>query len=103
MITEELCDRKMPLSKLTENLMLYPQHLVNMRVKDKSAVMNDNEVKNSLTEVESLIGGKGRVLLRQSGTEPVIRIMVEAKTPDLCENYAYMIAKTVKERGHLCE
>lgn len=103
MIAEEMCDRKLSLSSLTENLMLYPQHVVNVRVKDKNAVMGDQDVLAQLDKVEKLIDGNGRALLRQSGTEPVIRIMIEATTQQLCEEYADMIAKVVKENGHCSE
>lgn len=103
MLAEEMCDRKSSLGKLVEPVMLYPQHLVNLRVKDKGAVMNDAAVLKSLEEVEKLIGGKGRALLRQSGTEPVIRVMIESETMELCEKYANMIADVIKERGHCSE
>ncbi len=103
MIAEEMCDRKLSLAKLTEDIMLYPQHVVNVRVKDKAAVMNDGVVLDELKAVEKLIDGNGRALLRQSGTEPVIRIMIEAETTALCEEYAEMIAKVIRERGHLSE
>ncbi len=103
MIAEEMCDRKMPLSKLAEPIMLYPQYLVNLSVKDKKQVVNDPEVLTSLEKVEKLIDGKGRALLRESGTEPVVRIMVESETAELCEKYADIIASTIKERGHLSE
>ena len=103
MIAEEMCDRKMPLSKLAEPIMLYPQYLVNLSVKDKKRVVNDPEVVLSLEKVEKLIDGKGRVLLRESGTEPVVRIMVESETVELCEKYADIIASIIKERGHLSE
>lgn len=103
MITEEMCDRKLSLSALLEGLMVYPQHVVNVRVKDKNAVMDDKDVLKKLNEVEKLINGNGRALLRQSGTEPVIRIMIEATTQALCEEYADMIAKVVKDNGHCAE
>ncbi len=103
MIAEEMCDRKMSLSSLAEPVMLYPQHLVNLRVKDKNAVMKDSAVLKELENVERLIDGNGRALLRQSGTEPVIRIMIEAETMALCEEYAQMVAKVIKERGHTVE
>lgn len=103
MIAEEMCDRKSTLGKLVEPVMLYPQHLVNLRVKDKNAVMDDSDVLRALQEVEKLIDGKGRALLRQSGTEPVIRVMIESETMELCEKYADMITKVIKERGHCCE
>ena len=103
MIAEEMCDRKSSLGKLAEPVMLYPQHIVNVRVKDKAAVMGDSEVLRELNAVEQLINGNGRALLRQSGTEPVIRIMIESESMELCECYAAMIAKVIKERGHCSE
>lgn len=103
MLAEEMCDRKMSLAQLSENLMLYPQHLVNLRVKSKADVMNDAEVLAAKEEVNKLIDGNGRALLRESGTEPVIRIMIEAETNELCVEYAEMIAKVIRERGHLSE
>ncbi|MBR5521812.1 MAG: phosphoglucosamine mutase [Oscillospiraceae bacterium] len=103
MLAEEMRDRKSALSTLTENVMLYPQYLINLRVKDKNAVMEDSAVLNAVKEVEKLIDGNGRALLRQSGTEPVIRVMIEAETDELCQKYANMIADAIKERGHCNE
>ena len=103
MIAEEMCDRKLSLSKLAEPVTLYPQYLKNLRVKSKDAVMNDQAVLDAQAEAEKLIAGNGRTLLRQSGTEPVIRVMVEAETSELCEKYAAMIADVIKERGHCVE
>lgn len=103
MIAEEMCDRKMSLGKLVENVQLYPQYLINLRVKNKSNVANDDEVIKELTKVEKLINGRGRALLRESGTEPVIRIMIESETNDLCKKYAEMIAAVIKKRGHVIE
>ncbi|MBQ6826096.1 MAG: phosphoglucosamine mutase [Clostridia bacterium] len=103
MIAEEMCDRKSSLTALTEGLTVYPQHLVNLRVKSKAAVMEDAEVLAEKEKVNKLIDGNGRALLRESGTEPVIRIMIEAETTELCVEYAEMIAKVIKERGHLSE
>lgn len=103
MIAEEICDSKSTLSELASPVMLYPQKTKNLRVKDKAAVLNDNEVLKARNEVDKLINGKGRVLLRQSGTEPVIRIMVEAESEDLCDKYIEIVAKVVIERGHLSD
>ncbi len=100
MLTEEICDRKSSLGKLAEPVKLYPQYLENLRVKDKAAVINDEAVQAKIKEVDALIDGKGRVLLRQSGTEPVIRIMIEAETEEKSQEYAAMVATVVKERGH---
>ncbi len=100
MMTEELCAKKQPLSELSQDLVLYPQLLVNLRVKDKAAVIGDPEVQESIKQAEQILGGVGRVLLRQSGTEPLIRVMAEAKTQELCQELCQMIADKIKERGH---
>ena len=103
MLTEEICDSKQSLSKLAEDLTLYPQHTINVRVKDKGAVENDEDVISAIKDVEKLIGGKGRVLLRKSGTEPVVRIMVESEQFESCVEYANTIAKVIEEKGHNAE
>ncbi len=100
MIAEEVCDSKQSLSKLTAPVTLYPQYMCNVRVKDKDAVMADAEVKLSLDAVTEAIDGKGRVLLRQSGTEPVIRIMLECETEEKCREHADRIADVIIQRGH---
>lgn len=103
MIAEEMCDRKSSLGKLVEPIMLYPQHIVNIRVKDKAAVMADSDVLAQKQEVEKLINGNGRALLRESGTEPVIRIMIESETEELCKKYASMIENVIRQNGHASE
>ncbi len=103
MIAEEVCDLKTSLSKLTEPLKTYPQYTKNIRVKDKNAVLADEMVLAEKEEIEKLINGKGRVLLRQSGTEPVVRIMIESEKEDLCVQYADRIAAVINERGHNVE
>ncbi len=103
MITEEICDKKATLSKLAEPVMLYPQYTKNIAVKDKNAVMSDDAVLKARDEVEALIAGQGRVLLRQSGTEPVIRVMTECTTKEKCVEYADIIINKIIERGHTNE
>ncbi len=103
MVAEEICDSKLSLSELAAPVKLYPQKTKNLRVKDKAAVLNDQDVLKAKDEVEKLIDGNGRALLRKSGTEPVIRIMIEAESEDLCDEYIDKIAKVVIERGHLSE
>ncbi len=98
MLTEEVCDTKLPLAKLCENVKLYAQETVNVRVKSKDAVFADSEVLAEKAKVEELIAGKGRVLLRKSGTEPVVRVMVESESGAL--EYANRLANFIKERGH---
>ncbi|MBQ2889324.1 MAG: phosphoglucosamine mutase [Clostridia bacterium] len=103
MVTEEICDSKLSLAELAAPVMLYPQYTQNVRVKDKEAVLSDSEVLNKLSEVETLIAGKGRALLRKSGTEPVIRIMIESESEEKCKEYASLIAQTIEDRGHQAE
>ncbi|MBE6689321.1 MAG: phosphoglucosamine mutase [Ruminococcaceae bacterium] len=103
MITEEICDTKLSLSELASPVMLYPQYTKNIRVKDKDAVASDKGVNEALAEVEKLIDKKGRVLLRKSGTEPVIRIMTECESMEKCEEYADIVANAVIKGGHAVE
>ncbi len=103
MIAEEMCDRKSSLSALAEPVTLYPQYLENLRVKDKAAVTNDKAVLAAVEQVEKQIAGNGRALLRQSGTEPVIRVMIEAETADLCQAYAKQISDVIRQNGHCTE
>ena len=103
MIAEEICDSKLSLAELAAPVMLYPQYIKNIRVKDKAAVLNDKDVLKSKEEVEKLLNGKGRALLRQSGTEPVIRVMIEAETEEKCISYAEIIADAVIKGGHTIE
>ncbi len=103
MIAEEICDSKTSLAKLCEPVKLYPQFMKNIRVKDKAAVMGDEDVLKALSEVEGLINGKGRALLRQSGTEPVIRVMVESESEEKCNSYIDMIADVIIKKGHKAE
>lgn len=100
MITEEICDSKTSLAKLAEPIHFYPQYLKNVRVKDKAAVLADKNVLKEMENVEKLINKKGRALLRQSGTEPVIRVMIESETQEQCVKYADMIVKAILEGGH---
>ena len=103
MLTEEICDRKTTLASLAEPVKLYPQYVKNIRVKNKAAVLSDSDVLKAKDEVENLINKKGRALLRQSGTEPVIRIMIESESDELCQKYADMIAAVIITKGHMAE
>ena len=103
MIAEEMRDEKAALSTLAKPVVLLPQFTKNIRVSDKSAVISDSAVQTKFEEVRRLTGDNGRVLLRESGTEPVIRIMVEAESGALCEQYAGMLADEIKERGFCCD
>ena len=103
MIAEEICDTKLKLSELAEPVKLYPQYTRNIRVKEKEAALNDEAVLREKDEVEKLINGKGRVLLRKSGTEPVVRVMIESESEELCVQYADRIVNVIIERGHSVE
>ena len=103
MLTEELCDRKLPPSKLTDGLYTYPQHLCSIRVKDKETALSDEGVRSAILAAEREIDGCGRALLRASGTEPVLRVMIEAKSEELCKRLATSIIDAVKEGGHALE
>ncbi len=100
MLTEEVCDSKLSLSELSESLFLYPQHMQNLRVKDKGAVLADPAVKEALNKVNALIDGRGRALLRPSGTEPCIRIMIESESDEKCREYTKIIADAIIAGGH---
>jgi phosphoglucosamine mutase len=103
MLAEEICDSKSSLATLAKSVVLYPQYTKNIKVRDKSAVLKDIEVLAEKEKVENIINGKGRVLLRQSGTEPVIRVMIEAETQEKCLDYAERIVNKIIERGHNIE
>ena len=100
MIAEEVCDSKMSLAELVAPIKLYPQVTLNVRVKDKVAVLADAAVVAEKQAIETLIGGKGRVLLRQSGTESMIRVMIECENEEKCREYADRIADTMAKHGH---
>jgi phosphoglucosamine mutase len=101
MLCEEMCDRKLSLSELCKGLRIYPQITKNLKVRDQNAVMTDEAVNRALREVEEALGDSGRVILRKSGTEPVVRIMVECENEVLCSEYAERIARAIEDRGHI--
>lgn len=103
MIMEVLQEMKRPLSELVRGLTIYPQLLVNVKVKDKIAAREDSDVKEMAAEVENKLGDDGRLLLRESGTEPLIRVMVEAKTDEICKTCVDKIVTVLKEKGHVVE
>ncbi|MBR4544603.1 MAG: phosphoglucosamine mutase [Oscillibacter sp.] len=99
-IMEVLCAKNCPMSKLSEGLTIYPQLLVNVEVHDKAAAMADEEVLASVRKVEAALGDSGRILVRESGTEPLVRVMVEAETGALCWQYVNDVVKVIKSRGY---
>ncbi len=96
-IMEAIMEKKESLSNLTRGLKIYPQLLVNVSVDDKDLVMNNEDVKAVSEEVSAELDGKGRLLLRPSGTEPLIRVMVEAESDELCKKYVDRVVKVIEE------
>ena len=87
------------LNELTDDLFVYPQLLVNVPVKDKQAVLKDEEVKALCKQVEEELKGDGRILVRPSGTEPLVRVMAEASSDELCSHYVYKVVNFIKEKN----
>ncbi len=101
MLMEAVIEQKTTLSKLAEPMKMFPQVLVNLPVADKDAVMNHPAVKAAVTNAEEALAGSGRVLLRPSGTEPVIRVMSEASTEEACQGAVDTICDVIRQNG-LC-
>ena len=97
---EVMLAKKLPLSKLAEPVTIYPQVLKNVRVKSKPEAQNDPDVQEAVAKVAEMLGDTGRILVRESGTEPVIRVMVEAETESLCEKYVDQVIDVIKSKGH---
>ena len=100
-VMEAMTETKQPLSKLTEGLKMYPQKLKNVIVDDKDGTLADEAVRAEVKKVEAELGTEGRVVLRKSGTEPLLRVMVEAGTQELCEEKVDQIIAAMKTNGHL--
>ena len=102
-IMEAVIESKKTLAQLVEPVTIYPQLMKNVYVRDKKEAQNDVEVQKVIKEVEDKLGDEGRVLVRESGTEPVVRVMVEADTNEKClQSVDYIITK-MKERGFVIE
>ena len=99
-IMEAMVEEKMPLSELTRGLTIYPQLLVNVKVTSKKEVMEDADVLAAAKKVEEALGDDGRILLRQSGTEPLIRVMVEAKTDEICKEHVDAVVDVIRSKGY---
>ncbi len=99
-IMEIMIAKKSSLSKLAEPLKIYPQKLVNIKVSDKPSVMNDKDVINAIKNAETALSDTGRILVRESGTEPVIRVMAEAPTDEICNQYVNSIADIIRKKGY---
>ncbi len=99
-LMEAMVENKTTMSELTRGLSIYPQLLENVRVTSKPEVMGDADVLAAAKKVEEELGDDGRILLRESGTEPLIRVMVEAKTDELCKKYVDAVVEVIKSKGY---
>ncbi len=101
MLMEVMLEKKQKLSELRKDLKIYPQVLKNVRVKNKEAAMHDEDVLAAARKVEKVLGEDGRILLRESGTEPLVRIMVEAGTEKMCHELVDQVADVLAKKGHV--
>ena len=99
MLTETVLNKKTSLSKLAADVRMLPQMTKNLRVVSKPKVMENAEIKDMIKRLSENELANGRILLRQSGTEPVVRVMVEADTKQDCATYADMVIERIKELG----
>lgn len=97
---EVMLAKKKTLSQLAYPLTIYPQVLKNVRVTDKTQAQNDADVKEAVERVAKELGSNGRILVRESGTEPVVRVMVEAGQLDTCEKYVNQVIDVIKAKGY---
>ena len=97
---EVMMARKKKMSELAEGLTIYPQVLVNVRVTDKKAAQADPAVQEAVAGVAQALGDTGRILVRESGTEPVVRVMVEAETEEVCHQYVDGVVEVIKAKGY---
>ena len=97
---EVMLAKKKPMSELAAPLKIYPQVLENVRVTDKKAAQNDPAVQEAVSKVAEALGDTGRILVRESGTEPVVRVMVEAPDHDTCQKYVDEVVNVICEKGY---
>ena len=101
MLTEELCDTKSTLAELTKDVIIYPQITESVKVKNKSVAVLDTEVAALEERLKAEIGPRGRLMIRESGTEPKIRIMAEAENVELCKMCVNSIIDLLHKRGYI--
>ena len=102
-LMEVVLERKTTLSKLAEPVKLYPQLLQNVKVMDKNAAIADEDVQSAIQKAAEELGDNGRILVRPSGTESLVRVMVEAETDEICQVYTRQIVDVLKTKGFLTE
>ncbi len=99
-VMEAMLAKKKTLSQLCEGFTFYPQVLKNIRVDDKAAAQNDPAVQKAIADVAAHLGSTGRILVRESGTEPVVRVMVEAESKVVCQDLVDSVIEVIKKTGH---
>ena len=99
-VMEVMMAKKQPLSRLVEPVVIYPQVLINVRVKDKKTAQDDPDVQSAVQAVADQLGDTGRILVRESGTEPLVRVMVEAPTKEQCQELAQGVVDVIIAKGH---
>ena len=99
-VMEVMLSKKMPLSELADPVKIYPQLLKNVRVADKKAAREDADVQAAVDAVTEALGDTGRILVRESGTEPVIRVMVEAESDAICKKYVDQVVQAIRGKGY---
>ena len=100
-VMEVMLAKEKPMSELAAPVVFYPQVLENVRVKSKPEARQDPDVQAEVKKVEEALGSDGRILLRESGTEPVIRVMVEADTDEICRKYVDQVIEVIDKKGHI--
>ena len=100
-VMEVILEKKQTIGKLASEIQIYPQVLKNVKVKSKAEAQDDADVQAEVQKAAEALGDTGRILLRQSGTEPVIRVMVEAPTDEICEKYVDQVIDVMKSKGHI--
>ena len=99
-VMEAMIAKKKTLSQLCEGFTVYPQVLKNVRVADKAVAQADPDVQAAVAEIAARLGDSGRILVRESGTEPLVRVMVEAESDSICHEYVDYVVDTIRRKGH---
>ena len=99
MLMEVILEKKQSLGTLCRGMQMFPQLLKNVRVADKPAAVNNPKVQEEVQKITAALGDNGRILLRESGTEPVVRVMVEAGTDELCQRYVDQMIQLMKSEN----
>lgn len=102
-LMEVMMEKKETLHRLAEPVTIYPQVLKNVKVKSKSEAQADEDVQSAVEKVAKELGKDGRILVRESGTEPLIRVMVEAASDEICEQYADQVVAVLEQKGHVAK